>query len=101
MPADTGIRLPEAAIAAICRRYRVKQLALFGSATRGEMRADSDVDLLVEFHPDADVSLLDHLAAERELSALLGRKVDLVSARALRGALRQEILSQARLVYAA
>jgi len=65
------------------------------------MRPDSDVDLLVEFQSDADVSLLEHLAAERELSELVGRKVDLVSKRALRDALRDEVLSQARLIYAA
>ena len=72
-----------------------------GSVARGEMRPDSDVDLRVEFQPDADVSLLDHFAAEREFSELLGRKVDLVSKRAVRGALKDEILSQGRTIYAA
>lgn len=65
------------------------------------MRPDSDIDLLVEFQPGADVSLLDHFAMEREFSELLGRNVDLVSKRALREVLKDEILSQARLVYAA
>jgi predicted nucleotidyltransferase len=96
-----GVVLPEAEIGEICRRYQVKELAVFGSAARGEMRADSDIDLLVEFLPEAKVSLLQHFAAERELSTLLGRKVDLVSKRALREALRNDVLSQARLVYAA
>jgi len=93
--------LPEAGIAEICRRYKVKELAMFGSAARGELRPDSDIDLLVEFLPEAGVDLLQHFAAERELSGLLGRKVDLVSKRALRDALREEVLSQARLIYAA
>jgi predicted nucleotidyltransferase len=79
----------------------VKELALFGSAARGELRPDSDIDLLVEFLPGAEVDLVEHLAAERELSELLGRKVDLVSKRALRNALREEVLSQARHLYAA
>jgi len=96
-----GVRLPDAGIAEICRRYRVKELAVFGSAARGAMRADSDIDFLVEFLPEAEVSLLQHFAAERELSELLGRKVDLVSNRALRDALKKDVLSQARLVYAA
>ncbi|MFN0167806.1 MAG: nucleotidyltransferase family protein [Bryobacteraceae bacterium] len=96
-----GIELPDAAIAEICRRYEVKELAVFGSAARGEMRPDSDIDFLVEFIPEARVSLLRHYAAERELSTLLGRKVDLVSKRALREALRDEVISQSRLVYAA
>ena len=90
-----GVVLPEAEIAAICRRYHVKELAVFDSAARNEMRPDSDIDLLVEFLPEARVDLLQHLAAERELSELLGRKVDLVSRRALRSALREEVLSQA------
>jgi uncharacterized protein len=96
-----GVDLPEAGIAAICRRHRVKELAVFGSVARGEMHPDSDIDLLVEFQSDADVSLLDHFAAEREFSELLGRKVDLVSKRSLRDGLKNEILSQARLLYAA
>jgi len=96
-----GVVLPEAEIAAICRRYHVKELAVFGSAARNELRPDSDIDLLVEFLPGARVDLLQHLAAERELSELLGRKVDLVSRRALRSALREEVLSQALPIYAA
>ena len=85
----------------ICRRYRVKELAIFGSAARGQMRPESDLDLLVEFEPDADLSLLEHFAAEREFSTLFGRKVDLVSKRALRDAVKDEVLSEARLIYAA
>jgi len=74
---------------------------LFGSAARGEMRPDSDIDLLVEFLPGAEIDLVQHFAAERELSELLGRKVDLVSKRALRESLRHEVLAEARPVYAA
>ncbi len=96
-----GVVLPEAEIAEICRRYKVKELAVFGSAARGEMRPDSDIDLLVEFLPDANIDLLQHFAAERELAELLGRKVDLVSKRGLREILREEVLSQARVIYAA
>jgi predicted nucleotidyltransferase len=96
-----GLVVPEAGVAEICRRYQVKELSIFGSAARGEMRSDSDIDLLVDFLPDARMSLLRHFAAERELSELLRRKVDLVSKRALRHALRDDVLSQARLIYAA
>jgi len=96
-----AVRLHEAEIADLCRRYRIKELSLFGSAARGEMRPDSDIDLLVEFLPGANVSLLRHFAAERELSELLCGKVDLVSKRALRESLRGEIIPQARLLYEA
>jgi uncharacterized protein len=91
-----GIVLPEAEIAEVCRRYGIRELEAFGSAARGELRPDSDVDLLVEFLPGAKVSLLRHAAAERELSGVLRRKVDLVSKRALRDSLKEEVLSQAR-----
>ena len=101
MTVTPGVVVPQPEIAEICRRYDVKELAVFGSAARGEMRPDSDIDLLVEFLPEARVSLLRHAAAERELTALLGRKVDLVSKRALKDAVRDEVLPQARIIYAA
>jgi len=96
-----GVELPQAEIAEICRRYQVKELSVFGSAARGEMRPESDIDFLVEFLPESEIDLLEHFAAERELSTLLGRKVDLVSKRALRQALRKDVLAQARVIYAA
>ena len=101
MTVAPGLVVPQPEIAEICRRYDVKELAVFGSAARGEMRPDSDIDLLVDFLPEARVSLLRHAAAERELTALLGRKVDLVSKRALKEAVRDEVLPQARIIYAA
>ncbi len=91
----------EAAIAELCHRYHVKELAVFGSAARGELCPDSDIDLLVEFLPEAQVDLVEHAAAEREFSALFGRKVDLVSKRALRSILREEVLSHTHAIFAA
>ena len=101
MTIAAGIILPETELAEICRRYQIKELCLFGSAVRGEMRSDSDIDLLVEFMPDAMVSLFGHFDAERELSKLVGKKVDLVSKTALRGRRRNDILAEARSIYAA
>lgn len=72
-----------------------------GSAARGELCPDSDIDLLVEFLPEAQVDLVEHAAAEREFSALFGRKVDLVSKRALRSILREEVLSHTHVIFAA
>jgi uncharacterized protein len=90
-----------ATLAGLCRRYRVRELSLFGSAARGEMRSDSDIDLLVEFLPDADVSLIEHAGLMLELEQLLGRKVDLVSKRGLKPLIRDSVLADAQLVYAA
>ena len=85
----------------VCRRYHVRRLSVFGSATRGEMRPESDVDLLVEFLPDAEIGLIAYAGLMLALSELFGRKVDLVSMPALRPQLREAILEEARLLYAA
>jgi predicted nucleotidyltransferase len=77
MTIAAGIELPEAEIADIYRRHQVSELSLFGSAARGEMRPDSDIDLLVDFLPGARPGLLGVSAMMREFTALLGRRVDL------------------------
>jgi predicted nucleotidyltransferase len=60
-----------------------RRLRVFGSALRDNFRPDCDLDLLVSFAPDADWSLMDHVAMEEELTGIVGRKVDLVSQRAI------------------
>jgi uncharacterized protein len=95
------IKVDEAQLAELCRRYHVRELSVFGSAARGEMRPDSDIDLLVEFRPDADVGLLEHAGLMLDLAQLLGRKVDLVSKNGLKPRIRSSVLADARLVYAA
>jgi uncharacterized protein len=92
------IEVNEAKSADLCRRYHVRELSLFGSAARGEMRPDSDIDLLVEFLPDANVGLLEHAALMLELAQLVGRRVDLVSKRGLKPRIRDSVLADARLV---
>jgi len=96
-----GLELPIAAIADICRRRQVRELAVFGSAARGDARPDSDIDLLVEFQPQARVGLLGYARLMNELSALLGRKVDLVSKPGLKPLIRESVLAEARVIYAA
>ena len=61
----------------------MRGLELFGSVLRSDFGPDSDIDLLVDFEPDAGWSLFDHEAMRLELCALLGREVDLVSKRAI------------------
>jgi uncharacterized protein len=95
-----GVVLPDPEIAAICRRYHVRELALFGSAARGEMRSDSDVDLLVDFLPDARIGLLELSALMRELSQMVGRPVDLAVKPALKPLVRAEVLAEAQTLYA-
>lgn len=97
----SGIELPEAEVAAICGRHGVAELSEFGSAARGEMRADSDIDFLVDFLPDARPGLTGLAAIMRELSSLLGRRVDVAVKPALKRRLRADILADARLIYRA
>jgi predicted nucleotidyltransferase len=65
------------ALASLCRRHHIRRLALFGSTQRGTSRPDSDVDLLVEFESGLESGFLGLAGIEAELSALVGRRVDL------------------------
>lgn len=94
-------QIDEARLADLCRRYRVRELSFFGSAARGEMRPDSDIDMLVEFLPDADIDLVDYAGLMLDLSRLLEKKVDLVSKNGLKPRIRASVLQQAQLLYAA
>jgi hypothetical protein len=101
MSIAAGIDLPEAGIADICRRHQVRELSLFGSAARGQMRQDSDIDLLVDFLPGARPGLLGLSAMMRELTTILGRRVDLAVKPALKPLIRAEVLAEAQLIYEA
>jgi predicted nucleotidyltransferase len=79
----TEISIPRERLDEFCRRWKIVELRVFGSALREDFRPDSDLDLLVKFAPDADWSLMDHVAMEEELAGIVGRKVDLVSQRAI------------------
>ena len=96
-----NVLVDETKLADLCQQYYVRELSVFGSAARGEMRPDSDIDLLVEFQPEAKIDLVDHAGLMLDLSQLLGRNVDLVSKRGLKPLIRDSVLEQARLVYAA
>lgn len=97
--ATRTLDLPMDEIAALCRKYHVQELALFGSAVKDGLRAESDLDFLVLFDPDAGVGLLDFAALQRELAELLGLDIDLVSKRGLNPMIRDEVLASARVVY--
>ena len=89
------------ALAAICARYGVTELSVFGSAARGELRDDSDIDLLAEFDEGRSVTLFTLIDLQSELAALLGRAVDLVPKRGLKPLVRERVLTEARVLYAA
>jgi uncharacterized protein len=104
-PGSSRIPISREQLGEFCRRWKVAELALFGSALRSDFTPASDLDLLVTFEPEADWSLLDHVAMEDELATMLGRKVDLVSRRAIERSAnwirRKAILETAESVYVA
>ena len=93
------IKISRVKISAFCKKWKITGIELFGSVLRNDFSTDSDVDILVTFDRDADWGLLDHVDMEEELSSILGRKVDLVSKRAVERSTnwirRDEILSNA------
>jgi predicted nucleotidyltransferase len=87
-------------LAEFCRRHRIRRLALFGSVLREDFRADSDIDVLVEFEPGARVGLIKLAGIELELSKLAQRKVDLRTPADLSRYFRQTVLETAQERYA-
>jgi len=100
MLARNHIEIPDEALAELCHRYHVRELALFGSVLRDDFRPDSDIDVLVEYEPDARATLFSHYDLQQELEQLLGRPVDLVSKGGLKPLIRDEILGSAEAIYA-
>src|SRR4051812_14827350 len=89
------------ALAALCKRHHIRRLSLFGSVLKGADRPDSDIDLLVEFEPDATPSFFDLADIELELSSLLeGRRVDVRTAEDLSRYFRDEVVREAEVQYA-
>ena len=96
-----AIAIDEDRLTRLCEHYQVRELSLFGSAVRGELTPDSDIDLLVVFEEAARVGLITFTRLQNELAGLFGRPVDLVPRDGLKTQLRGEVLAQARTLYAA
>ena len=94
-------QLPHAEIEALCREHHIRRLALFGSALRDDFTADSDVDVLVEFEPDARIGFFTLVGIEDELTQIVGRKVDLRTAQCLSRYFREQVLAEAKEIYVA
>lgn len=98
------IKFPPNTITEFCQRWQVTEFALFGSVLRADFRPDSDIDVMVQFHPDAHpkFSTLDQM--ETELKAIFHREVDLITRQGIESSRnylrRQEILSSAQVIYA-
>lgn len=94
-----AVSMPE--IADLCRRYRIRELALFGSALRADFHPDSDLDFLVEFEPGSRATFITLNRIQDELAHLLGRQVDLGTKASLKPLIRDSVLASARVLYAA
>ena len=99
---DLPISAPLDLVADFCRRWKITEVALFGSVLRPDFRPDSDVDVLVTFAPDEKWSLLDLVAMRDELKEIFGREVDLAEEKCVRNPFkRREILRTKQVIYAA
>jgi predicted nucleotidyltransferase len=97
-----NLDIPMDRIEAFCRKWKVRELSLFGSVLRDDFRPDSDVDVLVSFEPDAPWDLFHLVEMRDELIALFGRDVDLVEKEGLRNPFRRRtILDTREVIYAA
>jgi predicted nucleotidyltransferase len=99
----SAINLPMDKIQAFCHKWQIIEFALFGSVLRDDFRPDSDIDVMVQFHPDAHPTLFDLTYMEEELKILFQRDVDLVTRKGIetsRNYLRRKaILSSAQVIY--
>jgi len=99
----TNVPIPADRIADFCRKWRIRELSLFGSILRDDFRPDSDVDVLVVFDDDVTFDWDQWLAMEAELRAIFGnRNIDLVERRLIKNPFRRDhILTNRRIIYAA
>ena len=93
------VEIPREKLAEFCRQNRIRKLSLFGSVLREDFASSSDVDVLVEFEPGAKVGLLAFSRIERELSKLLGRKVDLNTEGFLSDYFKDDVLKEAEVQF--
>ena len=94
------IEIPKEKIAKFCKRNHIRKLSLFGSVLHGDFRPDSDIDLLVEFDPDHIPGFFKLAHMERELSEIIGKKVDVRTPQELSKYFRDAVLSEAEVQYA-
>ena len=99
-----GIDIPREEIVSFCRKWDIRELALFGSVLSDDFSFDSDIDVLVTFSENSRRTLFDLVHMETELKKIFGREVDIVSRRGIESSRnyirRNAILNSAEAVYA-
>lgn len=86
-------------LAEFCRRNHINRLSLFGSVLREDFTAQSDVDVLVEFAPEAKVGLITLAGLEIELGEMFGRRVEMHTVKSLNPRFRDDVLKAAEVQY--
>jgi predicted nucleotidyltransferase len=94
-----AIEIPKTDLEAFCTRHHIQRLALFGSVLRDDFGPDSDVDILVEFEPEAQVGYFTLVTIQHELENMIGREVDLLTPGALNPRFRHRVIAKAQVVY--
>ena len=97
---DTIFKTHQATVAAFCRRHSIRRLSLFGSRLAGNAESDSDFDLIVEFDPGKEPGLIAMAGMERELSVILGQRVDLRTPADLSRYFRENVMQSSQVQYA-
>lgn len=101
MTVSSHVTLPNMdSLKRLCQEYGVVELALFGSVLREDFSPESDIDVLVEFGPDAPGGVFAFVRLQNELSDLFGRSVDLVPKDTLKPLIRYNVLDSAQVIYA-
>ncbi len=94
-----NLRIPKKQLAEFCKKNYITKLSLFGSAIRDDFGPNSDVDMLVEFGPEARFGLIGFAGLELELSEILGRKVDLNTPDCVSKYYREKVFAEAEVQY--
>lgn len=94
-----NIAISQDELATFCQRHYVRRLSLFGSVLREDFGPESDVDVLVEFEPGATITYFDLADMQDELSALLGKAIDIGTPASLSPYIRDHVLASAQVVY--
>ncbi len=94
-----GQHISKNKLAEFCRKHHIRKLSLFGSALRGRLRPESDIDLLVEFDPGHVPGFITLAGMEIELTEIIGRKVDLRTPQELSRYFRAQVVNAAEVQY--
>ena len=86
----------------LCKKYNINELSIFGSSLREDFSLNSDVDILISFNEDSEISLFDIMDIENEISKLINKEVTVVEEKSLKNPIRKNrILSTREIIYAA